>query len=346
MKGIKNRLGRYLRENHPTCYAYCMFFMNIFSYKVPTIAIQDSLGGSFKEYISSQDMRTRIELLKNNMDTESLHVIDVIYLRILNYPESKYNIKVSTNKQNIVGGLLDVEKKSRGEFLSDISYIFPHKSMDVSVFYFKHGLEILPKSIGSYILNRDFVDIGAFIGDSALVFSRYNCKKIYSIEISEQSIQKYKKTMQDNHVDPALYEIINMGVADRDDLEPLYLTDNGSSGFSLKRNIGRGKTVMVKRKSLDTIVKEYCIQPGFIKADIEGAALDMVKGAVETLRQYRPVLSFAIYHNPQELFEVKPFLENILTDYVYCIRKLSPGINYTECHSEVFLLAYPKEIAS
>jgi hypothetical protein len=72
--------------------------------------------------------------------------------------------------------------------------------------------------------------------------------------------------------------------------------------------------------------------------------MDFVKGAQKTLSKFRPVLSVAIYHNPIEFFEVKPALEQLLTNYTFLIRKLSSQVKFNQIHSEVVLLGYPKEL--
>ena len=140
------------------------------------------------------------------------------------------------------------------------------------------------------------------------------------------------------------FNIINIGIASTNDKAPIKLADTGSSGLSLLRKAGKYDEIMVDQKSIDYIVDQYNISPRFIKVDIEGNALEFVKGAKETLTKFRPVLSVAIYHNPYEFFEVKPLLENLLPDYVFLIRKLSSGIKNNLCHSEVALMGYPKEI--
>lgn len=41
-----------------------------------------------------------------------------------------------------------------------------------------------------YIMQGDIMDLGAFIGDSAIVLSQYTPKNVYSIEIDSDNIEK------------------------------------------------------------------------------------------------------------------------------------------------------------
>jgi FkbM family methyltransferase len=271
--------------------------------------------------------------------------------RLINYPDERYKHKTSKHKE-IIGGLLPVEmKSSRNNIYEKLKHYkrnlkFLSNHIDESAFYYYHGLSLLPGAVAKYIKDQDFIDAGAFIGDSAIALKEYQYKKIYSIEISQKSIEKYRINLAASKISTDKYEIINVNIASTNDKPPVNLADTGSSGLSLLRNSGKYDEILVEQKSIDNIVEEYKISPYFIKVDIEGNGLEFVKGAKKTLIKFRPVLSIAIYHNPYEFFEVKPLLGKLLDDYIFLIRKLSSGIKNNLCHSEVVLLCYPKEIIS
>jgi FkbM family methyltransferase len=347
------KTGSYLRENFPGIYFALVAAINAFlRFRKPySIYITDSLGGSFKSYFKNSDMKLKISELKKNLDRESIETIDVVIQRLLTYPDERNKHKTS-RREPIAGGLLQVEMKETKKIIDSKLKIFKRKfrfiskHIEESVFFYFHGLSLLPDDIVKYIKDQDFIDAGAFIGDSALALTEYQYKKIYSLEISQKSIEKYKSNMTRGNVDKNKFEIINVNLISNDNEAPAVIKDTGSSGLSILRKSGKYDDITVEQKSLDFIIDKYKITPRFIKADIEGNGLEFVKGAVNTLTKFRPVLSIAIYHNPYEFFEVKPLLENILNDYKFIIRKLTTGIKNNLCHSEVVLLAYPKEIIS
>jgi FkbM family methyltransferase len=343
--------GRYLRKYLPKTYLVLVSVINAFKkIRNPySIYITDSLGGSFKSYFIYSDMRMKISELKRNMDEESIETIDVIIQRLLYYPDERYKHRTS-KRQEIVGGLIPEEMNHTREKINKKLKIYKQKfrflskNIEESVFYYFHGLSLLPFEIAEYLTDQDFLDIGAFIGDSAIALSEYHYKKIYSVEISQKSIEKYKANMLRCNINEAKFEIINANIVSDDGRPPLKIADTGSSGLSILRKSGKYDEISVPQKSVDYIVDEYKISPRFIKVDIEGNALEFVKGAKRTLTKFRPVLSIAIYHNPYEFFEVKPLLENSLNDYVFMVRKLTAGIKNNLCHSEVILIGYPNEI--
>jgi FkbM family methyltransferase len=343
--------GPYLRKKIPSFYNFLVSAINA-ARKVLTpysIYITDSLGGSFKEYMAEHDMTAKITELKKSLNETSCLTIDVLIERFIHYPDERHKRKIPRNLA-IAGGLLPVEtenekKKIDAELVNVKSkYTFLSDNIEESVFFFHHGLRLLPRTVHEYIKASDFIDAGAFIGDSAIALSEYGFNKIWSIEMSLKSITRYRENMAKAGIGPEKYEIINAGLASSDDEPPVNLADTGSAGFSLIRRKGKYDEITVTCRSLDSLAEEYSISPRFIKADIEGYGMNFVKGAIKTLVLNRPVISIAIYHNPEEFFEIKPFLDEHLENYHFIVRKLSSSVAKNECHSEIVLLGYPGEV--
>lgn len=346
-----NKIGSFLRTNTPGLYNFLISIFNYFkrAREPYYIYITDSLGGSFKAYFNEKGFEKKLEKLTNGLDEESKKTVDVVVERMKQYPDESQKRKID-KKAPVVGGLLPLETAEEKSIISkkldqlhSLTH-FPRKKMDESVFYFHHGLSVLPDSIKDYVKGQHFVDLGAFIGDSVVALQDFNYSKIFSVEMSLKSIENYKSNMEACGIDKEKYEIINVGIAANDDSEDITLFDTGSSGLSLQRSNGKYDEIKVKQRSLDFLVNQYGMAPKFIKADIEGYGLEFIKGATKTLKEHRPIVSLAIYHNPFEFFEGKPMLEELLEDYTYMIRKMTCGVSRNLCHSEVILLAVPNEI--
>lgn len=342
--------GPFLRKYFPEIYFFLVKLKNRINrlFSPYSVYITDSLGGSFKKYMAEPGFISRVEDLKRNLDPESVDTVDVIIKRLAYYPDESQKRRIS-KREPVAGGLLEVEtekasveiEKCIKEATGKHNYLAGRP--EESVFCYFHGLTFLPREVSNYIADSDFFDIGAFVGDSAIALNQYNFRKIFSVEISLKSIAKYRVNMARAGIENDRFEIIHAAIAPDDKREPVRLADTGSAGFSLLRNRGKYDEISIEQRSTDYIADKYGISPRFIKVDIEGSAFDFAKGAIKTLTSFRPVVSIAIYHNPVEFFEVKPFLEGFLTNYKFLIRKLSAGVRNNLCHSDVFLIGYPLE---
>tara|TARA_B110000967_G_C18882679_1_gene562020 strand:+ start:628 stop:1680 length:1053 start_codon:yes stop_codon:yes gene_type:complete len=317
------------------------------------IFIADSFGESFKDFMLDNPVNIlKKDLLNGVNDERSVDEINTIIKRHINYPDfsNKYPLK---RGHSLVGGKLKCETDEEKNKIREATktykktYKFDKNFFEESVFYYKHGLVFLDSKIKEYIKGYNIFDVGAHNGASAIMFlNEFEPDKVISFEISDVSIDEYKKNLDFCSIPKSSYEIIKTGLTSDSKTGLLKFKDSGSPGLSVKSQEGVFEEGMseVELKTLDQVVFERGFYPRVIKADIEGACFDMIKGAKETLLKFRPVLSLAIYHNPEEFYFVKPYLENLLPNYKFIFRKLTPNIMSNYIHSEVILIGYPEEI--
>lgn len=206
-----------------------------------------------------------------------------------------------------------------------------HPTSPDFTFTLRHGLPLLPDEVLSYMKGKVFVDGGAFVGDSSLVFLDYAPSEVWAFEPSPNNRRLFLDTMQCNHVPMERIKLIPHGLSDQDGT--IRFKDTAGSDCSL---MAKGTTV-AQLTPLDALTPG--VKVGFIKTDLEGMGLAMLRGAVETLRRDRPVLSLAIYHNKEEMLGTHAFLKSLQLGYRYRILQMAPP---WECR-ELFLLAWPKE---
>jgi len=83
----------------------------------------------------------------------------------------------------------------------------------------------------------------------------------------------------------------------------------------------------VKTKTLDQVVGELGLSKvDFIKIDVEGAELDVLKSATKTLEENSVFLAITAYHTPESVQEVSRYLQEkgfrtfSLFQYVYAFK--------------------------
>ena len=102
------------------------------------------------------------------------------------------------------------------------------------------------------------------------------------------------------------------------------------------------RTTEVDISTVDAVVKERNLDVGLIKIDVEGFEPQVIQGALETIKSQKPVLVIAIYHQPEEFYELKPFLEKLNLGYKFRMRRSC----FCSLLCELVLIAYPEEAAS
>ena len=74
--------------------------------------------------------------------------------------------------------------------------------------------------------------------------------------------------------------------------------------------------------TLDAYVRENKLPSvDFIKLDVEGAELDVLKGATVTIAQFKPILMLSAYHKWDYFWTLMNFVKSIRSDYEFAMRQ-------------------------
>ncbi len=158
-----------------------------------------------------------------------------------------------------------------------------------------------------------FFDVGAFNGDTILKFKEINNNKfkaIYAFEMDKYNcglIKENPLTKAEN------IHVINKGVYNVDG--EIGVTGNLDQNSHID-NDSPNKVEIIK---IDTFVKDHEI-PTFIKMDIEGAEVEALEGAKETIQKYAPRLAICVYHNFNDIFNIQLMLKEYNSNYKFYLR--------------------------
>lgn len=223
---------------------------------------------------------------------------------------------------------------------------FPYAGLGSSVRYIfanLYGLCDLPKEVLAYINGKDIIDGGGYVGDTALLFSHmFKDSRIYALEPMAKNYQAMQQVIGQAGKEDAIIPL-QEGIAERSgELDLMVYGDNLDASASFAAgNASLIKTSGQKCKvtSIDDLCARKSLKPGLIKLDIEGYENEAIRGALNVIKEHRPVLAVAIYHNPQEFFLLKPCLESLDLGYKFMIRR-------SECvlpMADLLLIAYPED---
>ena len=144
------------------------------------------------------------------------------------------------------------------------------------------------KKLDNYIpKNAVILDIGANIGNHTLYWltsSPNNIQKVYSFEPIKETFEILKKNIEINNLDTKA-QIFNIGLSDKNtsaDINVFNMSNIG--GTSLEEGTG---SLILKRLDDVAINQEHI---NFMKIDVEGMELKLLRGAEKTINKYRPII--------------------------------------------------------
>lgn len=200
------------------------------------------------------------------------------------------------------------EDKDFGMFILEfMDLIFPHvfprnryiKYLQEEGHYEQFGVQVEADDI--------VIDAGANIGQFS-AYAAFRGAHVYAFEPIQSSLKYLYKTA-----------FINSELSGRISIVPLALTDRKSTlQFTFdESNIGSASAIIKRNDQLieiqgvsldDWVVENKIPKIDFIKADIEGAERNLLLGATNILKKFKPKLAICTYH----LIDDPKVLENII----------------------------------
>jgi len=156
------------------------------------------------------------------------------------------------------------------------------------------------------------VDIGASEGLFSLsVVER--CKKLFIIEPNDFFYHALEKTFR-KYI-PQKVELFKCAVGNEE--SSIQLSNHSISSYVIEEK--KGKTKMTTLDNL--FYPNHRIT--YIKADLEGYEIKMLKGAIHIIEDYRPKMAIACYHLENDYKEIIKFVRELVPEYKYYIKGIS-----------------------
>ena len=271
------------------------------------------------------------ELFNSLANDESKHLLlKLIAFRTLGYKK----VKLPLSSRDYWASVKEIEK------ITDFADEIPIKFMSWSLFMIDlHKINIPIKLYFSpvavyidFILKQyeyrtqektikvkrgDYViDAGGCFGDTALYFANEvgDGGKVYTYEFIPSNLAVLDKNLSLNpHLKPTIH-VIDKPVWENSDV-PMYFIDNGPGSRvfmeAVENHDGQANSL-----SIDDLVERQNIpRVDFIKMDIEGAEPFALKGALETIKKFRPTLAIAIYHSWDDFINIPAYILSLNLGY-------------------------------
>ena len=161
--------------------------------------------------------------------------------------------------------------------------------------------------------NETFVDCGVYDGQTIKEFILRNNNSFEYVYGFEPDITNYKKSINNLKFIPSeKIELYNLGSWSKKEI----LRFNSIS--ERVSEIDPNGSFEIKVDSIDNLIKDRPVS--FIKMDVEGAELNSLKGAENTIKLNKPKLAICLYHKPEDIFEIISFIDKLGLSYKFYIR--------------------------
>ena len=166
------------------------------------------------------------------------------------------------------------------------------------------------------------LDCGGCHGDTAIWAVMQGAKAVYTFEPSSFYSQ-YIENNTANYGEGKIF-LQKLGISDR----------CGKLGFVLQAGSSHitadltSADEIIDVVDIDTWCATTGVAPSFLKFDIEGAEIEGLKGAAETIKKYKPKLAVSLYHTPEHMWEIPLLLKSYVDEYSFWCRKNHPQYEF------------------
>ena len=285
---------------------------------------REALAKLFSDAMNREDSAQRFSALISGLDNESRNTVsDIIHRMRMIADVNKSLQDVYTQREQEEFVRMNDEFSSKIVKLNDNLYYYngyylPVNQFDSSVFYSKYAIDELT-TLDS-VRNKDIIDAGGYVGDTALLFSSYTDKSIHVFEASPSNMDIIRETIRLNQLENIVP--VSKALGEKSGTATFSLGERNSCNSLVERpGYNYPNHIEVPVITLDDYVRENNLEVGLIKVDIEGGEQLLLKGAVETIRTQHPILLISIYHSANDFFEIKPMIEKMCDKYTFRIIK-------------------------
>lgn len=274
-------------------------------------------NSKYLDYFLTDDFEDMLKKVTINLDNDSKKKFKLILLRVLIInmirKDSLYFDEEIVNQKKFIEFR---ENNCKNNKIGKYNF-----TGDYNLHMFIH-LNFTDKEL-CFIKNRDIIDAGAFTGDTSIPLSEITEKNVYAFEPFNESYDFLIKNIEDNNIKNIIP--INKSLGDINGRRTLFLAGENIQGITNDSNIREyDKEIQVDEITIDKFVKDNNLNIGLISVDVEGAELDLLNGAIETIKNQKPILTISIYHKASDFFEIIPWIANLNLGYEFEIEKDHP----------------------
>lgn len=178
-------------------------------------------------------------------------------------------------------------------------------------YFYGQNVDGIREELYQHLENEVWINCGSNIGDNIFWYfaNGLHAKNIYAYESDKEIFERLVKNLK-------------------------YLPEK-------YRNLVHPINEFIDDKTNWEMIKSEPIT--LINADIEGGELELLKSMKNIICMCRPVLALCAYHKADDLVELPKYIQSIVGDYCFILRKYEANVENVRRSAELVLYAIPKE---
>lgn len=313
----------------------------------PSLAVKARLMTTFRDMLHRKGFFNVRAFIRNNLeavlkfkylfdnlekDEDRNLLLLVVAYRFLGYKKIKLPLNTPDywNQLKSLASLSDRSDSINPNFLHFSLYKMKLDKIGYPIQFYFTDLGIMTDFIiKQYEYNRDgtvikvekddiVIDGGGCWGDTALYFANEagNNGKVLSFEFIPNNIRIFEKNVSLNQHLKNSIELVRNPIWS-DSSTKVYFKDFGP-GSRVSLEVLPDRDGEIETLSIDDLVTQKGLERvDFIKLDIEGAEMDALKGAIRTIRKFKPKLAVALYHSIDDFERIPQLIREMVPEYKF-----------------------------
>jgi len=168
------------------------------------------------------------------------------------------------------------------------------------------------------------MDCGACEGYFTLKALETGAARVYCIEPGDEIARCLRKTFK-KEIAGDRVSIHSCLLGERTERTVFYQHPGdptiGRAGHAALEGTGHLSSTEVEMTTIDEFCGRFSMDKlDFVKADVEGSEVGLVKGAEKTIRRFRPALAIAVYHAPENANRIVDFIKGLSLGYTIRVK--------------------------
>jgi len=158
------------------------------------------------------------------------------------------------------------------------------------------------------VKNKSVVDIGAFVGDTAIYFAIKGAEKVIAIEPHPGAYEELAENIRINGLEAKIVPL-NIAVGDKEGYIVIFNVETKQALVTLFKE-SEGNGIKVKMETLSNVINKYNLETDVLKMDCEGCEYNLILNDYEAVSKFDQLaFEYHAYNTGISIYKLEQSLE-------------------------------------